>query len=159
MYLVLTQGAWCTRITNVSIRTCANWLMHNNSAVCVSCTWVPFSTRVNALPIFTCGIIRAISVTSTTNKHIRWLHYIYKVFSWCQNRSKSKVQKSTYLCHIESKGLLGSQVSIHILHYVLEQYIVHFCRKISIYMLVCRSLIGIFRYNHILNLHYIQEQQ
>ncbi len=80
MYLVLTQGAWCTRITNVSVRTCTNWLMHDYSAICVSCTWVPFSTRVNALPIFTCCIIRAISVTATTNKHIRWLHYIYKVF-------------------------------------------------------------------------------
>ena len=71
-----TRGCW---ISNITVRTSTNWLVSNNFAISISCTWIFFSARIDTFSIFTCGVIRTITIWCTANCK-RWrLYFFYQI--------------------------------------------------------------------------------
>ena len=68
-----TRGCW---ISNITVRTSTNWLVSNNFAISISCTWIFFSARIDTFSIFTCGVIRTITIWCTANCK-RWRFYFF----------------------------------------------------------------------------------
>ena len=107
---VLTQFTWCGRITNVPIRTSTNWLMTYYFAVCVSCTRISFSTRIDALSIFTCSVIWTIIIWCTPSCQRWWLNFLcFTVWVWI-----TKVTSVTLaICRVEIRNTSCIQTTLN----------------------------------------------
>jgi len=74
----LTQLTACCWWSYIAIRTCTNWVVPDNSAVCCWSTRIFVSTGIYTLSVFTCSIVRAFVIGRATHiqaRLSRWGHW------------------------------------------------------------------------------------